>query len=64
MAGRGGARPGSGPKPRPPAELRRNRVVLLLTDAELREVQKAAGRQSPSAWIRGVIARAVARRRK
>lgn len=61
---RGGARPGSGPKPLPLAEKRRNRVVVNLTDAEFREVRKAAGREPPGVWIREVVAKALARRRK
>ena len=40
--GRGGPRPGAG-KPRGPSgEVRRNRVVVLLTDTELQRLEKLA----------------------
>ena len=62
--GRGGARPGAGAKPKALAERRRNRVVLNLTDSELREVRKAAAGQQMSAFIREILFRSLARRRK
>jgi hypothetical protein len=61
--GRGGARPGTGPKPKPPAQLRRNRVVINLTDAEHAEVTKTAEGKSLSDFARDVLLRYVARRR-
>ncbi len=60
---RGGARPGSGPKPLPLSEVRRNRVVLHFTDAELAQVKKAAGKERPAFWIRERLLRSLARRR-
>ena len=62
--GRGGARPGSGPKPKPVAERRRNRVVLNLTDEELRALRKAAAGQQIGAFIRDILFRSLARRRR
>ena len=62
--GRGGARPGSGPKPKPLSERRRNRVVLNLTDEELRVLRKAAGGHQIGAFIREILFRSLARRRK
>ena len=40
--GPGGARPGAGRKPSPPGQARRNRVVVMLTDGELKELKKRA----------------------
>jgi len=61
--GRGGARPGSGPKPKPLAELRRNRIVVNLSDAEHAEVTKAAEGRPLVNFVRQVLLRHVARRR-
>ena len=62
--GRGGARPGSGPKPKPTAERRRNRVVVNLTDEEYDALAKAAGSEQLSTFIRRALARFITRRRK
>ncbi len=62
--GWGGARPGSGPKPKPAAEHRRNRLALNFTDAELEQLGKAAGKQSLTGFARDVVLRHLARRRK
>ena len=62
--GRGGARRGAGAKPKVLADRRRNRVVLNLTDSELREVRGAAEGRQLSAFIREVLFRSLARRRK
>ena len=59
---RGGARPGAGAKPKPLAELRRNRVVLHLTDAEHRELRRAAGRTQLGTFIREATFETLARR--
>ena len=61
--GRGGARPGSGPKPRPVEEHRRNRIMLNLTDAELRALAEAAGSRPITGFARDLMLRALARRR-
>ncbi len=61
--GRGGPRPGSGRKPSPPRTLKRNRVVLLLDDAELRMLSKAAGRRRPADLAREIVFRHLARRK-
>ena len=62
--GRGGARMGSGPKPKPLAQRRRNRVVLNLTDQELRQLKAAVGSEQVGSFIRRIIFRYLARRRK
>jgi len=61
----GGARPGSGRKPRPPEEHRRNRLALTLnlTDAELDALTKAAKGGALAAFARKVLQRYLARRR-
>ena len=40
--GRGGVRPGSGPKPKPRALVRRNRVVVMVTDSEHTKLRRVA----------------------
>ena len=62
--GRGGARPGSGPKPTKPSERRRNRVVILLTDAELERVERSAKGKHLGGFAREILLRSVSRRRK
>ena len=42
--GPGGARAGAGRKPGPPELVRRNRVAMMLTDAELAELERRADR--------------------
>ena len=61
--GRGGARSGSGPKPRPAKEHRRNRVMLNFTDDELAALEAASGGESTSFFTRGIVLRYLARRR-
>ncbi len=51
----GGARPGAGRKPSPPRTLKRHRVVLLLDDAELRSLKKAAGGQRLNEFAREAV---------
>jgi len=47
----------------PPAERQRNRVVVNLTDAEYDELAKSAGATGPSAFLRALLLRSLARRR-
>ena len=61
---RGGARPGSGAKPKPTREVRRNRVVLLLNDNELALLKRAAGSKRVSEFVREKALRGLTRRRK
>ena len=61
--GSGGARPGSGPKPKALDELRRNRVVLNLTDDELGRLAAAAKGERLSEFARHMLFRSLARRR-
>lgn len=42
MAARKGARPRMGRPPKSPEEARRNRVVVMVTDAELEKLQASA----------------------
>jgi hypothetical protein len=61
--GHGGVRPGSGPKPKALSTLRRNRIMLNLTDDEYRTLRKAAGRKRPAGFAREVLLRFLARQR-
>ena len=60
--GRGGARAGSGPKPKSARELKRNRLMLNLTDDEMIALRRVAGRQRPTAFARDVLVKYLARR--
>jgi len=57
-------RPGAGRKPKPPSEKQRNRVVVMLTDAELRALEDAAEDGALGTYARRVLIRHLARRRK
>jgi len=59
----GGARPGAGPKPKPPEERRRNRLVLNLKDRELEAIERAARGQPAADFAREIVLRYLARRR-
>jgi hypothetical protein len=61
--GRGGARAGSGPKPKPIAKHRRNRVMLNFTDDERNALAKAAKGKPISAFAREIVIRYLARRK-
>jgi hypothetical protein len=43
--GHGGKRPGAGRPARPPEEVRRNRLLVLFTDHELRQLRALAAKQ-------------------
>jgi hypothetical protein len=62
--GRGGARVGSGPKPKPMAILKRNRLMLNFTDREMADLKRAAKKQRPADFARGIVLRHLARRKK
>ena len=62
--GRGGMRPGAGRKPLPLEQRLRNRVMFAVTDAELRELAEASGDEALSAFLRRIVRRYLARRRK
>ena len=68
--GPGGARPGAGRKPGPPELVRRNRVVVMLTDAELAELERRAERNDAPLGavaykiVAASLARSAARERK
>ena len=45
-----------GPKPQPPSQTRRNRLMLNLTDAEMRSLTRAAsGRNHATEYAREVL---------
>ena len=60
----GGARPGSGPKLKPVGETRRNRLMLNFTDGEFEALERAAGDQRISEYLREIALRRLARRRE
>ena len=64
--GRGGPRPGSGRPKGPVAEVRRNRVVIMLTDGELVKLEKIAGKRGLPLGTAAyeIVGRALARRNK
>ena len=54
----GGARQNPGPKPKPPSETRRNRIMLNLTDEEHRNLVRVAGGPDKAArYVRHLLAR-------
>lgn len=61
--GRGGARPGSGRKPKPPHEKQRNRLIVLLTDDEMQEIKRVAGHEPLGSFARRALLRLVKRRK-
>ena len=63
--GRGGPRPGSGRPRGPSGEVRRNRVVLMLTDSELAKLHRLAEeRELPIGTAAYEIVERTLRRRK
>jgi hypothetical protein len=60
----GGARSGSGPKPKPVKKLHRNRIMLNLTDEEFTALRRLAGKERPAAFARKILVRYLKRRRK
>ena len=63
--GRGGPRPGSGRPKGPEAEVRRNRVAIMLTDAELAKLHRLAERKDLPLGTAAyeIVARALGRQR-
>ena len=64
QSGRGGLRPGAGRKPKRSDAKQRNRVVVLLTDKELRKLEQGASEEPLGTFARSVLLRSLARRRK
>lgn len=62
--GRGGARVGAGRKPKPPAEKQRRPVTVKFTDAEYRELSDVADTEPLAGFIRRLVLRYLARRRR
>jgi hypothetical protein len=62
--GRGGARPGAGRPRGPSGEIRRNRVVALLADAEFKKLERWANERALplGALAREILERALRRR--
>ena len=61
--GRGGARVGSGRKPKPASEKQSEVVSVKLTLGEREALEDAAGELTLSAYVRRLIVRHLARRR-
>lgn len=61
--GRGGPRAGSGRPSKPKSEVRRNRVVVMLTDRELTVLKKRAARikQPLGTTLYGLVKRSLRR---
>ncbi len=57
-------RPGAGRKPLPLAKRLRNRIMFAVTDEELRDLEEASGDEPLSAYLRRLVRRHLARRRK
>jgi hypothetical protein len=55
---------GAGRKPKPAAERKSELVSVYLTPAELAALRRAAGSDSLGAFVRRVLLRALARRRR
>jgi len=60
----GGARPGAGRKPKPPAEKQSEKIQAAFTPAELRELREAAGGRPVGSYLRELVLRHLSRRRK
>jgi hypothetical protein len=54
----------TGPKPKPKAQKQARRMMLYLTEAEHRELQRAAGNEPLATYVRRLLVRHLARRRK
>lgn len=61
--GRGGARPGAGRPAGPPELVRRNRIVVLLADAELDRLERIAGERPLGTVAYELLSAAIKRRR-
>ncbi len=62
--GRGGVREGSGRKPfKDPAAVRSERVLFMITKAELAKLKKAAGDVPLSTFVRKIVVRSLERRK-
>ena len=62
--GWGGLRPGSGRKPKDPKVKQASRVMVNLTQHERTELEKAAGDEPLGSFLRRLVLRYLARRRK
>ena len=60
----GGTRPGSGPKPKPRDMKQSNKIMVSLTDAELDELRETVGDQKLATYIRDLLLKHLARRRR
>ena len=62
--GRGGTRVGAGRKPKPAHEKKGHAVTVNLTEAEHSSLSSAAAREPLGAYVRRLILRHLARRRR
>ncbi len=62
--GRGGRRAGAGRKPKPKGEKQANAVASSFTDSEYAKLRDAAGEEPPGTYIRRLVLRHLARRRR
>jgi hypothetical protein len=62
--GRGGARMGAGRKPKPVSEKQSQVISVKLTRDERKDLEDAAGDSTLSAYVRRLILRHLARRRR
>lgn len=60
----GGKRPGAGAKPKPPEEVRRQAVLVKLTDSERETLETAAAGSPLAPWVREAALRAARRARR
>jgi len=57
-------RPGAGRKPLPIEKRLRNRIMFSVSDEELRALEEACGDEPLSVYLRRMVRRSLARRRK
>ena len=62
--GRGGARVGAGRKPKPPGQKQDQAVTVKFTEGERAELEEAADREPLAGFIRRLVLRYLARRRR
>lgn len=55
---------GAGRKPKPAGEKQRKAVTIYLTDAEHQDLEEVAGEESLAGFVRRVLLRSLARRRR
>jgi len=61
-SGWGGARPGSGRKPKSPDARRRHPILVRVSALELAAIERAAAGEPLATWVRATVLRAARRR--